>query len=223
MPRVSKRKNYTRQNKSVKRNTSRKNRSLKRNTSRKTRSLKRNTSKKLNRKSRSLRRKNLKGGMLLTGDKKVYCKGKYNELSNADYFSLEEEDLKRLYTLNKDAHCKNIFYRDPNTNQFQLIDDEGRPNDDTTVSQEPKDYSRIDVSPDPIHQSLEDVCRENYIKEELEKKDKLESIEKICLTMFNKDNESPSATETNTDTIRPDFVIPNPNYDSLGQVTTKKS
>lgn len=143
MPRVSKRKNYTRQNKSVKRNTSRKTRSLKRNTSRKNRSLKRNTSKKLNRKSRSLRRKNLKGGnppKPVQVQVPVLCKRKYKKLSNTPYFNLE---LENLYTLDNKP-CQNIFYK--NSNTFKLIDEKGRPSEHTTVSQKESDYSRLDGS-----------------------------------------------------------------------------
>ena len=150
MPRVSKRKNYTRlKNKSVKKNLSRnltrKNRSLKKNKSRKNRSLKKNISRNLTRKNRNLRRKNLKGGdspKPVQVQVPVLCKSKYNQLSSATYFNLE---LENLYTLDNDP-CKNIFYKNPKTNNFELIDNEGRAKADNKISQIESNYSSLDGS-----------------------------------------------------------------------------
>jgi len=128
MPRVSKRKNYKRL----------KNRSVKKHVSRKNRSLKKNLSRNLTRKNRNLRRKNLKGGNPTEPNK---CKKQYKQLQSATYFNRE---LKDLYIKRKIfGKCKQIYYRNPATKRFELIDNEGRPKEDTTVSQKELDYTPL--------------------------------------------------------------------------------
>jgi hypothetical protein len=213
MPRVSKRKNYTRlKNKSVKRNTSRKNRSLKKNISRKNRSVKRNTSKKLNRKSRNLRRKNLKGGMnegRPSNNIPVYCKNKYEELKKKKNYN-----LKDLYIYNKEAKmegglCENIYYKNPDL-EFELIKENGETQ--LANDQEPNNYNRLDG--DDIFDRLSSEPRSNH---------QVKFFETELGIKLDQETKDKQEREKESLYAKPGFKLaPNPNYESLEQVQKKK-